>query len=88
VSITNFKAEYWRAFKTLSILKFLAQLTTESSDWAERAGIPPEEHVLFAKHLAAFKNYFLTYNSDRDVRDSKHTSSDIQTPPQDFFHRW
>ncbi len=24
VSITNFKADYWRAFKTLSMLKFLA----------------------------------------------------------------
>lgn len=34
VSITNFKAEYWRAFKTLSMLKFLSQLTTEAADWA------------------------------------------------------
>ena len=45
VSITNFKAEYWRAFKTLSMLKFLSQLTTESADWASQAGIPESEHA-------------------------------------------
>lgn len=46
----------------------------------------------FAKHLEAFKNYFLVYNKERDCRDSRHRSTpdneDIQTPPQDFFHKW
>ena len=70
--MTNFKADYWRAFKTLSMIKFLSQLTTESADWASQAGIPEEEHALFAKHLEAFKNYFLIYNANKDCRDSRH----------------
>ena len=43
LSLTNFKADYWRAFKALSMSKFLNQVAGEASTWAEFAGIPQEE---------------------------------------------
>ena len=35
LSLTNFKADYWRAFKALSLFKFMNQVTTEAQDWVD-----------------------------------------------------
>jgi hypothetical protein len=43
MSLTNFKADYWRAFKALSMKRFLSQVASEASEWAEAAGVPEDE---------------------------------------------
>ena len=42
-SFTNFKADYWRTFKALSLMHFLERMTVETESWVDQADIPSEE---------------------------------------------
>ena len=51
LSITNFKADYWRAFKGLSMQRFMAQIASEAKEWCEQADVPEDERDSFVKHI-------------------------------------
>ena len=89
-SFTNFRADYWKLFKSLSLAMFIDRFAFEAKDWVGKVeGLPSEEHEAFIKHVQLFGNYLFKYSATKDTATSTEwAQTGDALPAGDFYHRW
>ena len=54
-SHVNCRADYWKTFKAMSLVRFVDQLCSESKDWCKDIkDLPEEEREQFCKYIKMF----------------------------------